>query len=653
MDGLTNFDRVNGLAKVNPYTIVPGVRPVSEYVHRTPASAYNNPSPEGVSTPPWIMYLIIRLMLRQRGTGVKHGSKVLSNLPTAEKKARFIEFTKSFSEAPVSMPAEDINVLLAAVEVATANPDPNSQAFKIVMQECWHNKQGTYPIFVTTPLSIIEKNIKEAWPEFFERLDLYWEASKKTRQKEPRFKQILTDHMGFKSKAEVQEPKVLILSWFLEHFRLWDRKYRIFVCDDGSDFENPPTEKLKVAYRLMTWVEILAHACAQSWILSPRGFDLPGLVVRYHNQPLPRPFVGGNRTFDQAAAIFLPSYSELERTPLESWYQRAVRTMNGDKKGGGYNAVASVAQTTSIEYNHMCGVNVPNPFRSLTFRPGWSVGAVLKTGDLDTAFHPDSEPSGGYVDDGRMFIHEWEKGVEARPGSDGLHSLFSDFYLHIQPEIVRFRKRAQYSWSPTLTQQSAGFVTGQIAMCLGSLSTELAKSRNVHRDFWESDNHVNRPTFPKYLDFGDNIPLEYELKDGVKTYSFPSLREFCALQRIYIPYVSLVPNAADRTPEQSPECTATLALHDSLGLYKQLDEKRGKVILVVICKDGKDPVKGIHHTAEEWCGRLQLELKLEAEKLNRRYEDYRELIKWHKDGYDPNRVEPMNLVQGDASMWHV
>lgn len=568
-------------------------------------------------------------------------------MPLAKNKERFIELTKSLGEVPVSMPEEDVKILLAAVEVATANPDPNSMAFKVAMGECWHDRQGTYPIFVTGPLALIEKSIKDAWPEFFARLDKYQKVDKRG-QVVKTFQVILQNHMGYESKSQVQEPKVLILLWFLEHFRLWGRKERVFVSDDGSDFENPPTDKLKAAYRLMMWVEVLAQSCAQVWMLSPRGFDLPGLVIRYHNQPLPRPFINGNRTFDKAAAIFLPSHSKLETGTYKEWMTRASAARKGPVP-----VVATVTQNTSEAYNDMSGVKVPDPFRSLTFRPGWSVGAVLKTGDLENAFEPGAEAS-GYVNDGRMFVHEWEKGVEARPGSSRMYDLFIALYVLVEPQIIRFRKRAQYSWSPTLTQESAGFVEGQISMCLGSLSTELAKSRNVRSGHWETDDHSNRPTWPNYIDFGDNIPLQYELTDGAKIYSFPSLRDFHALQRIYLPYVSLVPDAADRTPEKSPECTATLALHDSLDLYKQLDERRGNVILVVICRDGKDPVNGVYHTAEEWCGRLELELRLEAKKLNRAYEDYRDLIKWTKDdGIPPDKKYWMNLVQGDASMWHV
>jgi hypothetical protein len=66
-----------------------------------------------------------------------------------------------------------------------------------------------------------------------------------------------------------------------------------------------------------------------------------------------------------------------------------------------------------------------------------------------------------------------------------------------------------------------------------------------------------------------------------------------------------------------------------------------------------DP-QGKEHTAEDWCGRLELELRMEAKKLDRKYEDYKDVIKWIKDdGVDPNRKEPMALLSGNVAMWRV
>lgn len=531
------------------------------------------------------------------------------------------------------MTQADVDVLLYAIEMFNASP--GTEAYTMIQKDIWDDRHGTYPGCADPPLKVIGKYFADTVPELLGRLPKHGNKRGRPVVYDP----FIKDRLGLKSARDLTSSATLLLGWFFDHYRLVGRGSRMYINNPGVDVEKSEDPKLKSAYHLLTWVEVFGQQCAQTRILSGRGYDFPGLTVRFCHQPIPPTETELTTLFKTAIAIFLPTYAETDNATLEDWYRRSAAAAEA------FNAVAAVVATTRHRYSDAAGIKEPLAQRSLVFRPGWSIGAVVQTGATGTAYDPVTDGQ-DYVEDGVSYLNEWPKGLQAAPGGPANFDLFHDIIMFTEPKIVRFMKRSQYSWSAGLSAYSSGFREGQISMCLYALGTHLAKSRTVRQNRLAEDNHANKPTYPQYLEFYDMVPFETETKDDKKTYKFPSLRDFAALERIYIPYLSLVPVEQDRTPEKHPEATATLALHDSLDLYKQLDERRGKLKLVVICRAVKDG-DGRLVSAEEWCRRLDKELEMEAAKLGRTYNDYKDLIEWTEaDGVDPLKKTPMTLVKG-------
>lgn len=555
-----------------------------------------------------------------------------------QKRQLFIELTNSLKEPPVSMAAEDIKILLTAVEIVCA--EMGSAERQKAMQDSWNTVHGPYPMIADAPIKVLNRYFEKRAIINFCRF-----------MEQSQAKQIfagLLSRMKLRSSQQVT-PLNLLWGWFFDHFRLVSimRKVEYRMVADDRHSKGPQhglhtVAELKVGFNLLVWLEIFCRACAQIRLMSPRGLDLASLNSRAACVPVER--TPGGYMWALIGSLFMPGGAGSEAQIVKDWVSR-IKGVEGEWCSANamwINEVGRWAQTP--------GTDVIK-YRRLVIRPGWTVDAVFQVGDGSNTYDPGHNRRLPGQSDDVPVLFESEKGVECNPTAHAIYAAFRRAFNYVEPKVVTFNRRGQYSWSGNSQSYRAdGFRLGEIVACLGALGQYLQQSGSDVLAK-ELPNRNNAQEFIKMLDFGTCVPLEYEAKDNAKVYTFPSLHYFPGLQHVFIPYISVEGNFADAVPSKQPMSSAVIALTPSMGLWQQLGERKAgekfdarKVALVVTLRPPRtgqvDP-----EWADKWSKRLLVEVQRVAAHHNTAEAQWRDRIKWIEMKWNQSGEEvPVDLL---------
>jgi hypothetical protein len=453
---------------------------------------------------------------------------------------------------------DDFATYQKAAEIALA--EPGTALYNEAMNETRHDDFGVYPCFARAPVNAIASTFNDEDAKYvLQAMEVMWEKvqSNTLGKKKPK---------DFKKRFLMEgdpDHETFLIAWFLDSYRLVSTGARMNVVRGEPKYME---QQMGVKFALLEWLEIFGVQCARQRMMSVKGFDLAGLCVRLHCFPP----VSTSPTWRLVVTIFLPGGPDKtgkDGKPIFDWLKRMHLAQES------WREVRGMLFTQA----KVCGA--PNeglesfPSREVIFCPGFTFEGIKQAGGLPTEAPPAASEQPTRYD---PVLNPHTPPKWPSPGA-ALLQRGPRFIGSIQPTIITFHRRRQFSWAASsLTKKSHDFSDGMIALCLAFVDPETWKENDpeivdAKRVLALQNDDV------KSLRFGSTIPMTMDKKG--KAIGFPHFGVHPQLERIEMAYAATTRNAnGGQAAEAKMPATAVLILSDELGFKSQIQARnKGRV----------------------------------------------------------------------------